>query len=170
MRYVKDYKVFEMLAKELPEDDFNKWAIEVDNIIDVFQDIADSYNLILRTAYGTQVVMKYQDYIDRNGTYRNFVNGLPAMGAFFDTCISIIDNSSYDKNLELMGELESKFIRLLERGWILDSVESYYNTKNFNKYANSIGITCKFKYEDYKGDLSTSIIKPKPPKNRITNI
>lgn len=158
MRYVKDYKVFEMLAKELSEDDFNKWSIEVDHIIDVFQDIADNYQLIIKTTYGAVATMKYQDYIDKNDVYRNFINGLPLGYEGFEVCIGVID-SNYDKNLDIMGELEPKFTMLSKRGWILDSVESKYNTKKFSKYVSSIGIYCKFKREGFTYALITNPAK-----------
>lgn len=117
-KYNEDLSFLKELNRLLSEEDFNKYAEEFDSIIDGFVEYADEgYELSFETAYGRRVTIAYQDYLDKNERYQEFIHGLPSHGLFFKSRIVI----PYDYTIlkSLLHDIQTSIDRAGDRGWVL---------------------------------------------------
>jgi hypothetical protein len=121
-------------------DNFDFLESVVDQVIDVFSDICDESNVTFRTSQGRVVVMKHQDYLDKNQNYKDFVEGLPIYGMEFT--IGVWNDLSYSDTLGLMDELNANINRLKDIGW--DLVDIKLNHKPNRSFSSDTIIDITF--------------------------
>ena len=121
MKHLKKFENLDMLrqwGRLLSDEDFDNYAYEFDLIVEPFLEYADiGYELSFETAYGTRVRISYDDYKERNDTYKEFIHGLPTGRFFFKSYITI--NYDYNVLLSLLEDIQACVGRLGDRGWTL---------------------------------------------------
>jgi hypothetical protein len=80
MRHLKKFESLEKLKKEklfLSDKDFKQAAEEFEEVMDCFLEITDKgYEVYFRNSYGHGItLMSYQDYLDQNEDYQEFIHG-----------------------------------------------------------------------------------------------
>ena len=129
MKYLQKFENLKLLTDWdmlLSDEDFKKYAEEFDLLIEPFLEYADiGYYLDFETAYGTKVIMKYQDYLDKNDKYKEFIHGFPAMryGKHIFPKIFFISNIiipyDYEKLLDVLVDVNVSVGRVSDIGWKL---------------------------------------------------
>lgn len=150
MKHLKSFEGLEMLRDWkllLSDEDFTKSAAEFEEVVDCFLEITDlGYQLNFITAYGREVRMSYQDYLDQNETYQEFIHGIQATfrhgfrgryGPEFKS--EIITKWNYDGLILIQNQFKSVISKLKNLGF--DFVE-YKATSS--KQFNSMSITYEF--------------------------
>jgi hypothetical protein len=123
MKYLKKFENLNMLKSWnmiLSDSDFKTYAEMFDEIVDIFVDYTDlGYEMKFETAYGSKVVMTYEDYIDKNEKYQEFIHGLPARGLFFT--LSIRMPYDFENFINILNDVNSNSKRLESMEWVIKS-------------------------------------------------
>lgn len=102
----------------LSDEDFKKNAEEFDSIVEAYIEYAqEGYEISFETAYGTRVIISWNDYNSKNEKYQEFIHGLGARGFFFTSKIKL--PYDYSKLQSLLEDVQSCVDRLSDMGWIL---------------------------------------------------
>jgi hypothetical protein len=102
----------------LSDEDFKKNADEFDSIVEAYIEYAhEGYEISFETAYGTKVIISWNDYNSKNEKYQEFIHGLGAKGFFFTSKIKL--PYDYSKLQSLLEDVQSCVDRLSDMGWIL---------------------------------------------------
>lgn len=114
MKYLKKFENLNLIKNWnllLSDEDFKKYAELFDHIIDIFIEYRDlDYDIKFETAYGSRVSMSFDDYIDKNEKYEEFIHGLPARGLFFS--ISIKMEFDFNNFIKLISDINQSSTRL----------------------------------------------------------
>jgi len=123
MKYLKKFENLNMLKSWnmiLSDSDFKTYAEMFDDIVDIFVDYTDlGYEMKFETAYGSKVIMTYEDYIDKNEKYQEFIHGLPARGLFFT--LSIRMPYDFENFINILNDVNSNSKRLESMEWVIKS-------------------------------------------------
>ena len=102
----------------LSDEDFKKNADEFDSIVEAYIEYAhEGYEISFETAYGTKVIISWNDYNSKNEKYQEFIHGLGAKGFFFTSKIKL--PYDYSKLQSLLEDVQSCVDRLGDMGWKL---------------------------------------------------
>jgi len=121
MKHLKRFENLELQSEWgliLSDEEFKKSANDFDAIIEPYLEYADEgYELSFETAYGSRVIMNYDDYMSKNEKYQEFINGLHAGRSFFISTVKL----PYDYNIltKFLNEIQVSIDRLSDNGWML---------------------------------------------------
>lgn len=119
VKYLKNFENLNLLKQWgliLSDEEFQKMAQEFDKIIEPFLEYTDDGHLLkFETAYGERVLMKYEDYLSKNEKYKEFINGLPARGLFFNVILYLPNN--YENLINFLSDFNSSVGRINDLGW-----------------------------------------------------
>ena len=137
LRTLKDWNMI------LSDSDFKMYAEMFDNIVDIFVDYSDlGYDIKFATAYGSQVTMTYDDYVDKNEKYQEFIHGLPAKGLFFSIYIKM--PYEFENFINILNDVNSSSKRLESMDWVIKSFK--VSGEPFNKFPSPY-ITINYNFE-----------------------
>ena len=146
MKHLKKFESLRMLKDWnliLSDSDFKMYAEVFDNVVDIFVDYYDlGYDIKFATAYGSQVTMTYDDYVDKNEKYQEFIHGLPAKGLFFSIYIKM--PYEFENFINILNDVNSSSKRLESMDWAIKSFK--VSGEPFNKFPSPY-ITINYNFE-----------------------
>jgi hypothetical protein len=101
------------MLKFLTPDKLNESIDTFDEVLNSMTSILDKYEVIFKTAYGSQCFMTYDDFKEKNNKYFIFINGLPVMGYNLEIDIRI-DKYDIDLISEIMSGDYYEFINRID--------------------------------------------------------
>lgn len=119
LKHLKKFENLELLKKwgKLQSDEnFKKMAEEFDALVEVFLDYVDEgYEIDFDTAYGTRVFISYEDYLEKNDKYEEFIHGLASHNMEFTS--RIVMDYNYDKFLNILRDIQSSCDKIQDINW-----------------------------------------------------
>jgi hypothetical protein len=138
MKYLKKFENLNLLKQWgfiLSDEEFQNIALEFDKIIEPFLEYTDEGHLLkFETAYGERVLMRYEDYLAKNDKYKEFINGLPAKGLFFNVILYLPNN--YENLINFLSDFNSSVGRINDLGWRTSEfkISGSYDNRLVSKY------------------------------------
>ena len=112
------------------EYDYDRIKKDFDDVVATLHDIIDDHegvSLSFNTACGRRVYMKYDDYIEKNSKYDEFIKAFPILGEFFTIHISskcdINASINYDNSLKIAKTMETIIKKIIYLDWTFKKFE-----------------------------------------------
>ena len=98
----------------LPDDKLKESTEIFENLVDSLLSFIDQdFEVSFSTAYGSQITIKYNDYIVKNSRWVEFINGFPVRG-YFITITIIISYYDMEKMADIMKSDCYEFLERIE--------------------------------------------------------